>query len=293
MAILVVCECGQQFQTLDENAGRKARCPDCGRVLLVPKPGALADEDFAALQSVKRRGKGVSLVMVLAGLSLGGVCVISVLAALLLPAVQAAREAARRAQCVNNLKQIGLAMHNYHNTYGCLPPAYTVDKEGKPLLSWRVLLLPYLENAPLYGKFNLEEAWDSPQNFPLSNMMPKTYACPSDPVMAANTTGYQVVVGKPTLFPGGSCITFGNVADGTSNTLMVGEATNGVTWSAPQDVAFASGAGKMGLGSRHPGGFNTLFGDGSVKFIKDTVSPSLFNAILTRAGGEVVSGGSF
>src|SRR5437588_6801844 len=100
--------------------------------------------------------------------------------ALLLPAVQAAREAARRAQCTNNLKQIGLAMHNYHSSNNCFPPAFTTDRDGKPLLSWRVLLLPYLECSSLYANFHLDEPWDSPHNRPLVNQMPSVFACPSD-----------------------------------------------------------------------------------------------------------------
>src|ERR1700676_3675353 len=109
------------------------------------------------------------------------IAIIAVLIALLLPAVQAAREAARRAQCVNNLKQIGLAMHNYHSTYDCFPPAVTADDQGRPLLSWRVLILPYLEEAPLYAQFHLDEPWDSPHNLPLASKMPRVYTCPSDP----------------------------------------------------------------------------------------------------------------
>src|SRR4249919_3311122 len=107
------------------------------------------------------------------------IAIIAVLIALLLPAVQAAREAARRAQCVNNLKQIGLAMHNYHDVKNGLPPSAIVDKQGKPLLSWRVAILPYIEQQPLYDKFKLDEPWDSPNNKDLIQYMPSIYMCPS------------------------------------------------------------------------------------------------------------------
>ena len=85
---------------------------------------------------------------------------------------------AARTQCVNNLKQIGLAMHNYHATHKTFPPAFTVDKDGKPLLSWRVLILPYLEQDALYKEFHLDEPWDSPHNRTLIERMPPTYRCP-------------------------------------------------------------------------------------------------------------------
>ncbi len=99
--------------------------------------------------------------------------------ALLLPAVQAAREAARRAQCVNNLKQIGLALHNYHDTTNGFPAAAITSKDGKPLLSWRVAILPYIEQQELYNQFHLNEPWDSPHNKTLIARMPVAYNCPS------------------------------------------------------------------------------------------------------------------
>ena len=84
----------------------------------------------------------------------------------------------RGGQCINNLKQIGLAMHNYHARHKTFPPAYTVDKDGKPLLSWRVLILPYLEQDALYKEFHLDEPWDSEHNRALIDRMPTTYLCP-------------------------------------------------------------------------------------------------------------------
>ena len=93
--------------------------------------------------------------------SLGYVIIVGIVAlvliALLLPAVQSAREASPRTNCKNNLKQIGLALHNYHDAYGSFPPAWTTDADGRPLLSWRVLLLPFLDEAPLYEEFDLTE----------------------------------------------------------------------------------------------------------------------------------------
>ena len=101
-----------------------------------------------------------------------------VLIALLLPAVQSAREAARRAQCVNNIKQIMLAMHNYISANSSFPRDIT-DKNGKPLLSWRVAILPYVEQGVLFDKFKLDEPWDSPHNQELLKYMPLVYQCPS------------------------------------------------------------------------------------------------------------------
>jgi hypothetical protein len=96
----------------------------------------------------------------------------------LLPATQSAREAARRAQCTNNIKQIMLAMHNYHSANNSFPRDIT-DKDGKPLLSWRVAILPYIEQAELYNKFKLDEPWDSPHKKELLKEMPTSFNCPT------------------------------------------------------------------------------------------------------------------
>ena len=217
------------------------------------------------------------------------------LIALLLPAVQAAREAARRAQCVNNLKQIGLAIMNYESSYGCFPPAATFDASGKPLLSWRVLILPYMEQNVLYGKFHLDEPWDSPNNKPLSDTVIRTFQCPSDAdTPPGPLTTYQVIVDPRSLFTGKPVgVNVREVTDGTSNTVAVVEAETPVPWAKPEDVPFAATNDPMmmGIGSKHPGGFNALFADGSVRFIKSSpttpFSMKTLEAIVTRNGGEI------
>jgi prepilin-type processing-associated H-X9-DG protein len=222
-----------------------------------------------------------------------------VLVALLLPAVQAAREAARRSQCVNNLKQIGLAMHNYHNAFGALPGAAIVDKQGKPLLSWRVAILPFIEQQALYNKFKLDEPWDSPHNKELIQYMPTVYACPSrGPDGEPGMTPYQAFSGPGALFGPGKPNRFAEVLDGLSNTLMVVEANRAVTWTKPDDLPFDEApnfrpAPLFGAGSKHTGGFNALMGDGSVRFIKTSVSMQVLRALITKAGGEVVAADAF
>ena len=100
--------------------------------------------------------------------------------ATLLEAVQKVREAASRAQSQNNLKQFALAMHNYHSTYNHLPPAASFDKNGKPMLSWRVMILPFIEQDALYKQFRLEEPWDSEHNKKLLAKMPEVFASPDE-----------------------------------------------------------------------------------------------------------------
>ncbi len=127
---------------------------------------------------------------------------------------------------MNNLKQIGLAMHNYHATNGSFPPAYTVDKDGKPLLSWRVLILPFLEQEALYKEFHLDEPWDSPHNKPLIERMPTSYVCPSesDRRVDRGKTTYLTPRGKATIFPGPEGIKIQKITDGSSNTIFAVDA---------------------------------------------------------------------
>ncbi len=214
-----------------------------------------------------------------------------VLIALLLPAVQSAREAARRAQCVNNLKQIGLAMHNYLSTNDAFPRPAITNNEGKALLSWRIAILPYIEQQALYNKFKLDEPWDSPHNLPLLKEMPATYACPSRPPGEPFTTTYRVFTGKGALFEDGKDTKIVDVTDGTSNTIMVVEAKEAVPWTKPDDLPFdpAAAPSLLGAASTHPGGFNALFANGSVRFLKTSISVQTFRALITRAGGEVVN----
>ena len=163
-----------------------------------------------------------------------------ILVALLLPAVQASREAARRMQCSNNLKQIGLAMHNYHDVYKGFPAAYIADENGKPLHSWRVALLPYLEQQHLYEQYNFNEPWDSPNNLQVAQQMPEVFRCPDAPsAPGSNLTNYVVIVGDPSqkpiqsLFLPNHWTNFSEITDGTSNTIMVVETST----SSPLDAA--------------------------------------------------------
>jgi hypothetical protein len=213
-----------------------------------------------------------------------------VLVALLLPAVQAARESARRLQSSNNLKQISLAMHGIHSAHGALPPAAIRDQAGKPLLSWRVQILPYLEQQDLYDQFHLDEPWDSEHNKKLLEKMPAVYRNPNTP--SGSTTNYLAVTGKGTMFDGAKGISFDHVKDGLTNTIMVVEADpdRAVEWTRPSDLEVDFERPLAGLGHLRAGGFQATLGDGSVHFISNSIDPQVLKALFTRSGREVVSG---
>src|SRR5262249_28155596 len=135
------------------------------------------------------------------------------------------------------------AMQAYQDEHGRLPPAVLRARDGRPLLSWRVLLLPYLEGMELYRQFRLDEPWDSPNNKPLLSKMPGIYhPLPGNPVGELNTTFYQVFVGKGTAFEGDGLTTKEIMAaDGGANTILVVDAGEAVPWTAPMDLLYAAG----------------------------------------------------
>jgi hypothetical protein len=194
--------------------------------------------------------------------------------------------ASTRAQAANNLKQIGLAFHNYHDVNKAFPPQAVYDKDGKALLSWRVLILPYLGQDELYKEFRLDEPWDSEHNKKLIAKIPRVYVSPQGKTSAVGGTFYQGFHGKMAVFEGKRGIKITDLTDGTSNTLMVAEAATDVPWTKPEDLPFDPDGKLPKLGGLFDGGFNALFGDGAVRFISKSVKPETLKALITRNGGE-------
>jgi prepilin-type processing-associated H-X9-DG protein len=217
-----------------------------------------------------------------------------VLIGLLLPAVQKTREAASRTQAMNHFKQVGIAMHSYADTYRNLPTPASTDKNGKALLSWRVAILPYLEQEKLYRQFKLDEPWDSEHNKKLIPLMPKLYENPNAPT-EAGMTRFQVVVGgkkgasalflEPTEKVG-----FQKVLDGTSNTVMMVEGEKAVPWTKPEDASIDANGGPPRL-FRHASGHIVLFADGSVRILSPTIREATLKALITRDGAEPIGPG--
>ena len=214
-----------------------------------------------------------------------------VINAVLTPAVTRVREAAARTQSQNNLKQIGIALLNYHDVNKMLPASANFDAQGKPLLSWRVHILPYLEQDGLYKQFKLNEAWDSPHNKKLIAQIPPTYASPVSKVGQEGKTTYLAVSGKGSMFEGNKGQRLANITDGLSNTIAVVEVndTKAVYWTQPEDFAIDTKDPLAALVQKEWKGFNVLMGDVSVRFLSANVRPATLSALFTRRGGEVVN----
>jgi len=295
MAIEFRCpQCGKVTQVSEEYIGQTGPCGSCGEMITITAPGK--PSPFAARPpKTSSSGSNAPVIVIVLCVVLGFmVCGGGVLVALLLPAVQAAREAARRSMCSNNLKQVALALHNYHDVYKSLPPAYTVDEDGNKLHSWRTLILPFVEQSPLYDQIDLDKPWDDPVNRALADVVIPVYSCPSIENSNPAATNYMVVVGPETMFPGAEMVGFRDVTDGTSNTLMVVEVKGRESsWMEPVDLDMSQlplTINQGGIGSNHPGGANAALGDGSVRFLSDGIDPQTLRALLTRDGQEVISG---
>jgi len=210
------------------------------------------------------------------------------------PAVDTLEEAARARQvAMTQMRHFGLGMHSYHQEHKSFPPPALVDGDGKPLLSWRVALLPYLEDdyKDLYGQFHLDEAWDSEHNKPLIAKMPAIYRCPRSKKADSGMTVYQVPRGPSTVFAGPDGISYRKITDGTSNTIGVVEVdeNHAVPWTKPEDWTFDPANPPKGLGGHFPERiFLCLVCDGSTHAIPITAKKETLSALFTRNGGEIV-----
>jgi hypothetical protein len=226
-------------------------------------------------------GKGLAI----AGIVVGVVGNLSLLPYLWI--FQGVRSQEARRDSENNLKQLVLAMHNYNDTYRRLPAAAIYNKDGKtPLLSWRVALLPFVEQGDLYNQFKLDEPWDSPHNIRLLPQMPKLYA-PVRGDAPPNHTHYQVFTGPNTPFRGSVPpripVTF---LDGTSNTFLIVEADDAVPWTKPADLAVTPNGPLPRLGGLWGNGFLAALADGSVRFVdRRRVSDQTLRLVIDPADG--------
>jgi hypothetical protein len=199
----------------------------------------------------------------------------------------------------SRVHDIGAAFRAYQQENGRLPPAVVRDQAGRPLYSWRVLLLPYLAQEDVYKQFKLDESWDGPENRTLAEKTPRCYR-PWSGADPQGLTRYRVPVGPGTAFERDG-LTRDDFPDGLAETLLVAEAGEAVPWSKPEELAYDPGGTLPALGgafakpshflcyevAREPG-FNAAFADGSARFIRGNAGEAALRALFTRNGGEKV-----
>jgi len=193
---------------------------------------------------------------------------------------------AQRAKCMNNLKQILLAFHNYHDVHGNMPHDIT-DKDGKPILSWRVAILPYIEQDNLYKQFKLDEPWDSEHNSKLLARMPSTYRIDIQQKDATKTY-YQVFAGPGTMFEPGKKVKLQDIQDGTSNTIAAVEAGPPVEWSKPADIPYDPKNPLTKLEGPFANVMHAAHGDGSARAYPRDVPEKTLRLLIERNDGQVI-----
>jgi hypothetical protein len=216
--------------------------------------------------------------------------IVGVLIALFLPMRRSARPAAHRIQCANNLKQIAIALSSYEEQYGALPPAHTVDAKGRPLHSWRTLILPFMEQEPLYQKIDLSKPWDDPANKVAFDVSVSAYSCPSANLSLTDTV-YMVVAVPGGCFKPTEPRKLSEIADGQDSTLMVMEVDEkqAVHWMSPTDsIDLNRLKPDSGVRFPHQNGFQAVFVDGTVHYLRADLKPEILRALITIDGKDVV-----
>ncbi len=290
MPISFTCpHCGANKNVPDHYAGQTGPCAECGETVTIPGTPMAAPPPKSSTAPIV-----IILGVAVAGLlACGGVT-----AALLLPAISAARGAASSAACNNNLRQIALALHNYHNTHGSLPAPYIADEDGKPMHSWRVAILPFLEQQHIFNQYNFDEPWDGPSNSQLAATYPTlpVYRCPDDVLSGPSGPSYMAVVVPDGLFEAGKWNSLSDVTDGASNTIMVVEVVGATShWMEPVDLdqnalnqMINAARDGTGLASNHSQGVNVVFADGSTRRLTSAVDLETLRLLITKSDGKPV-----
>jgi WD40 repeat protein len=198
--------------------------------------------------------------------------------------------AEQRQRTIRNLRAIADVMHKYHEAHGRFPAAALSSADGKPLLSWRVALLPYLGEEVLYKEFKVDEPWDGPHNRKLLGRMPAVYQTRTGEGVAQDATFLQVFTGPGTVFEGDRGIALNDITDGTKDTLLTVEAGQAVPWTQPADQLYRPEGPIAPLGAGPTRRWSFVRCDASVDTTTRDAPPALLRALITRNGKESVAG---
>jgi len=279
--------------TSEQHAGVKnllgdLQLPSCRSIVkhLTPQVAVVRKEKDAIVLESHSSMTSSNLTMVAPGVAIG----------MLLPAVQQVRAAARRVTSANNIRQMGLAAHNYESVHRRFPSGDGPVEEGGPAVSWRVKILPFIEEQALYDQYNFDEPWDSENNREILASMPETFRNPSSAAQAGHTV-YRGVGGEGGIMGvdgGGKSVGrgFRDITDGTSNTILFLECPDGmsVPWTKPDGGIDPEKITPWQMAGNHPGGFNACLCDGSTHFISLTLAEEIFQNLLNMRDGNIVNG---
>lgn len=293
MPHLFTCpHCQATTQVEDRYSGKSGQCFSCGAAIQLPEYAADATKSATAKT---KRPLGV---MIAAGIVLTMlVCLIFAVVRFGGASVSRLAEVRIRNASINNLENIASALNAYAADYGTYPPATMRDTTGRPLHSWRVLILPYLGEQETFDQFDLTKPWDDEINLQASYLMPSAYAHPNDPNSASGQSGYYLITGPGTLFPASGPLAPDKVSDEKSQTILVivGRPQLNTSlggWAEPVDLdaAMMQGVvnGTIGIepGGRMKSGVTMATVDGLGHFLTNELSPTTFNSLVTPNGNE-------
>ena len=297
---------------VDESlAGQAGPCVSCGKSVVIPAPPAShpaaarpVDSPTVRLASPSTLTRRTALAWTLkgAGLVLGVLFFSGITIYLLWPTLEGLKTRRDKVACMNNLNQIARALNAYAAKYGTYPPPIVYDATGKPMHSWRVLILEQLGEAALHAQYNFDQPWDSQDNINLlGQRCPRVYISPaisgSRSLAEAN---YFLVTGPGTLFPASGPLGPQDIRDVPANTLLVVESDNTmIEWTKPVDIDFAKLNSRIGatgantIGGTHPGGATVVFADGQPAWLPSDLAPVLLDALISPNGGEPVDPSRF
>jgi type II secretory pathway pseudopilin PulG len=293
--------CFKKTLVLEELAGQKGPCVGCGKLVTVPEPPSKQPEAAAPIGSsfvpksqLKTRSELSMLVLRTAGLTLG----IAIFSALMLfgfwPTFKGLKARRDAIACMSNLQRIARALNAYASDHGTYPTPVVTDAAGKPLYSWRVLLLPYLDEQNLYANFKLNEAWDSPANAALLAQCPDVYISPGSG-RNNSLSNYVLITGPGTVFPKTGPLKPAQISDGLDRTLLVVETDNLVNdWSKPFDIDISKMNARIGatgpdtIGGTHAEGAAAVFADGEPAWLSIDLPSAIVDASITPNGNEAI-----
>lgn len=288
MPIPFTCpHCGATTDADDHFAGQSGPCSHCGKMVTVPSTSVARNSSARETPGHFRPAGG--LIGIIAILVIG-----AVMAMLFMSALSAHHHAAyRRAQSLNNLKQIVLALLNYETVHRTLPPAYIADENGRPMHSWRVLILPYLDEQGLYDQYRFDEPWDGPHNRLMQERMPAVFADPRSDEEPNICTNYAVITGEGTMFPGATAIKLRDILDGPSDVIAVASiGESDIIWTEPRDLEFDRMSFKIndpdfpGIKDVSLEDAPVVFGDGRARGLKPGTPEDEIKSLILRNDGK-------
>ena len=291
--------CFKKTLVLENLAGQKGPCVECGKLVTVPEPPSKLPEaaapigsTFVPAKQLKARSEFRMFVLRAGGLTIGVIVFSSVMLFGLWPTFKGLKERRDAIACMSNLQRIATALNAYAADQGTYPTPVVTDAAGKPLYSWRVLILPYLGEGSLHANFKLNEAWDSPANSQLLAQCPNVYTSPGSGSNSA-FSNYVLITGAGTVFPTTGPLKPAQISDGLDRTLLVVETDNSMNdWSKPFDIDISKMSSRIGapgpdtIGGTHAEGAAAVFADGEPAWLSIDLPAPIVDASITPNGSE-------